>query len=275
LNHRLHWLLLVFFALACATRGAPASSSAASPLAFESAPSMPESALDAGSSTSPSDHALRDRGLSRTDAQTQVPPPNWTEARASLYILARTLDGQVALVGGGARLHSGEQIELHVSVGLPSYVYLIQISAHDKATILYPIPGEPEKMLPDIDYRMPTNANVRFVLDNEVGTERLAFVVMAEPLASGDADVRAMLERLQATNQWSAALAGAAPSSRSSGTGAVPPVRAATETHAAPGHGSGATRGFVRNSAGTGRALDVQPDDRGVAIALFTFEHVP
>lgn len=252
---------------AASTAASPPVNEAASPRASE-APPLPDAAA--------ADRDLVTRGLQRTDAKPSVPPPNWSDTRASMYILARTSKGQVALVGSGAQLHTGEQIELHVSVGRPSYVYLIQISPTDQATILYPAAGESEKMVPGIDYRMPTDPAVRFELDANVGTERLAFVVNEQPLATGDADVRALIEQLRATGRFASGGERAAPSQPAAG--AAPEkarARTAPVTQAGPVHGTGGTRGFKRATAGTGRALDVQPDQAGVALAFFTFDHIP
>jgi len=225
---------------------------------------------------SPVDRELSLRGLKRTDADAAVPPPNWAETRASLYILARTREGQVALVGSGAQLHTGEQIELHVSVGRPSYVYLIQISPNQQTTILYPGEGESDRMLPGTDYRMPTNSKVRFELDANVGPERLAFVVTDRPLATGDADVRALIGQLRATGRWATDSQRAEASEPASGGGlAKQSAGPAAVAKAGPIHGNGGTRGFVRATTGTGRALDVQPDQAGVALAFFDFDHIP
>lgn len=235
-------------------------------------------AVGATSSTpvSPVDSALSTRGLTRTTAGGAVPSADWSKARASLYILARTREGVVALVSSGAKLHTGEQIELHVSVGRPSYVYLIQVSPNQRATILYPEEGEPDRMLPGTDYRMPTNSDVRFALDANVGTERLMFVVSEEPLATGDADLRALITQLRETGRWTDESEAAAAGPRAS-QGAPAGERARTKEgpRNGPVHGAGALRGFVRETTGTGRALDVRPDASGVALAIFTFDHLP
>ncbi len=126
------------------------------------------------------------------------------------------------------------------------------------------------------DYRMPTDPRVRFELDANVGTERLAFGVNEQPLATGDADVRALIEQLRATGRFSAEPERAAKSQpKSSATSASGKGQARTAAQAGPVHGTGGTRGFKRSTEGTGRALDVQPDQAGVALAFFTFDHIP
>jgi hypothetical protein len=270
MNHRSLSFVPLLWCFAC---GAPRPAAGPASTAPSHAP-----ATEATDSTalSPLDRALATRGLIRTDANAKVPAPDWSETRASLYILARTREGAVALVGSGARLHTGEQIELHVSVGRPSYVYLIQVSPNEQAVILYPAEGESDRMLPGTDYRMPTNSEVRFELDTNVGTERLVFVVTEEPLATGDADVRALIAQLRTTGRWTDETERAATGTLASG-GALrrdlaPPAAVAQD---GPIHGAGARRGFIRKATGTGRALDVQPDPAGVALAFFTFDHVP
>ncbi|HEY5377264.1 MAG TPA: DUF4384 domain-containing protein [Polyangiaceae bacterium] len=254
-----NWLLLVSL---LATGGASCTAPAAAPIQ----PRLPARAPNPLQAQA--DQELENRGLYRTDAHPQVAPPNWAETLGSLYILARTRDGQVALVGSGAQLHTGEEIELHVTVGRPAYVYLIQISASDEATILYPVAGEPEKLLPNIDYRMPSNTNVYFKLDNNVGTERLAFIVTEQAFAAGDSGVRALVEELRASGRWATEADGGAPRKPSGAVPAPANARAASDTGSVPQHGTGGTRNF-------GRALDAQPDDTGVSRALFTFEHIP
>jgi Domain of unknown function (DUF4384) len=270
--HRSSWLVLLPLCLACGASQAPPAPVSAPPTpATASAPEV-----RGAPAVSPADRELSARGLTRTDAKAAVSPPNWAETRASLYILARTRGGQVALVGSGAQLHTGEQIELHVSVGRPSYVYLIQISPNEQTTILYPAEGESDRMLPGTDYRMPTSSEVRFELNENVGTERLAFVVTEQPLATGDADVRALIEQLRATGHWPAEPERAATSKPTAG-GAPEKERArpTVVAQAGPIHGAGGVRGFIRKTTGTGRALDVQPDQAGVALAFFTFDHIP
>ena len=277
MNRRLLSLMLPTLCFACgAPQSSPAPVSAAAPtptpIPTNTASVAPTDAPAVA--VSPVERALATRGLIRTEAKAAVPPPNWSDTRASLYILARTREGQVALVGSGAQLHTGEQIELHVSVGRPSYVYLIQISPTEQTTILFPGEGESGRMLPGTDYRMPTNSEVRFELDANVGTERLAFVVTEQPLATGDADVRELIGQLRATGRWTSESERASTGPRDSGP-AKERARAAAVAQQGPVHGKGGTRGFVRTTAGTGRALDVQPDHTGVALAFFTFDHIP
>ncbi|HEY0465942.1 MAG TPA: DUF4384 domain-containing protein, partial [Polyangiaceae bacterium] len=152
------WLVSLPLCVACAAaQSSPAPAPAPAPVppmaantpqhdATSEAAAVPEAAA--------TDRELATRGLKRIDERTNIAPPNWSETRASMYILAHTRQGQVALVGSGAQLHTGEKIELHVSVGRPAFVYLIQISPTDQATILYPVEGESERMVPGIDYRM-------------------------------------------------------------------------------------------------------------------------
>jgi hypothetical protein len=266
-------LMLLPLCFAC---GAPPA-----PLASGSAPPTPDrtsAAVGATDATlvSPADRALANRGLTRTNAGRAVPAPDWSKTRASLYILARTRDGVVALVGSGAELHTGEEIELHVSVGRPSYVYLIQVSPNQQAVILYPVEDESARMLPGTDYRMPTSSEVRFALDANVGTERLVFVVAQEPLATGDADVRALIAQLRETGRWTDEIEPAGKAKPALGRErASDPPRTKVVAQNGPLHGAGALRGFIRKTTGTGRALDVEPDHTGVALAFFTFEHVP
>ncbi len=256
------WLLLVSFPVTCGVSCAPRAAALAPSSPAARAPNALQPAAGA-------DRELEDRGLYRTDENARVAPPNWANAVGSLYIIARTLDGQVALVTSGARLHTGEEIELHVSVGRSAYVYLVQLSARDEATILYPVAGEPEKLAPGVDYRMPADSNVHFKLDDKIGTERLAFIVTERAIASGESGVRALIEQLRATGRWAAAAEGGAPRTSGAGVGAPAGARvAAADTGSVPQHASGGTRDFRR-------ALDAQPDDTGVALAIFTFEHIP
>ncbi|MEP7049355.1 MAG: DUF4384 domain-containing protein [Pseudomonadota bacterium] len=184
--------------------------------------------------------------------------------------MARTRSGEVALVAGGAQLRTGEQIELHVTVGRPAYVHLIQVAESGEATLLYPAEGEPEKMVPGAEYRIPTDPEVRFELDDHIGTERVAFVVTDQPGTAGDA-LHSLIQRVRATGHWPESMP--KPAGAASRAGVAP--RAVTaEQPIAPEHGVSALRGFVRSTGDSGRALDVQPDDTGVAIAVFTFNHI-
>lgn len=226
---------------------------------------------------------LVSRGLKRAEARPRIAPPDWSDTLGSLYVLALTRDGQTAIVGDGARLHSGEQFELHVSVGRPAYVHLVQISGTDQATILYPVEGEPERLMPGVDQRIPTSPDVRFELDDVTGTERLAFIVSEQPLASGDPELRAFVDRMRATGRWPAPTASPSPAKaramQGPSAGAAAPAPSAKsaakfDSPREPLHGTSDVRGIVRRPVQTGRLLDVQPDEKGVAVAFFAFEHV-
>jgi hypothetical protein len=188
-------------------------------------------------------------------------------AFASLSILATTRAGQLALVQSGARLHTGDQIELHVSVARRAYVHLFQISADGSATPLYPADNEPELLESDIEYRIPTNPGVRFELDDKVGTERIALIVTSRALDTEEDALRKFVKGVLSTGKWPHDAHRRAQATASAPRRADLPSR--------PLSGAGALRGFVRATTKAGRALEVEPDEGGVAVATFAFDHVP
>jgi hypothetical protein len=213
------------------------------------------------------------RGLRRVEHDFAPASPDWSRTFAAFYMLAATADGRLALVQPGAKLRTGEQIEFQVRVAHPAYVHLILLTNDGGATLLYPVDGEPERMEPGQWYRVPGKAGTRFELDAHTGTERVAFVVTDKPLEAQDAALRDLVQQARAAGAWSPSPA--APAAKSPRTGATASPRAAEDPHPGPELGAGATRGLIRSSGTSGRALDVALDPTGVAVANFSFEHMP
>jgi hypothetical protein len=273
------WALgVAVWSLACSSRPVATSAENATTSIVETATNPattePEAAHEpsiANAELRAPEEALETRGLKRVTAGSPVPPPDWKQALVSLFVLAQTRRGDLALVKNGATLHTGDRLSFHVRVGRPAHVYLVQVFSDQRAALLYPVEAEPELVNPGVDHRIPAGAGATFELDDKTGTERVVLIASERALGSAEPALELAIRRV---NQQGAPGMNAE-KSRKPQARAAKPAQAEDDPHPGPSRLDGQTRGKTLDSGNSGRALDVQSDAGGIAMATMTFKHLP
>lgn len=211
-------------------------------------------------------------------------PPDGNQAFVSLSILAWAPTRKPAYVQSGAKLHTGQQLAFHLWVARPASVYLIEVFPTGRAVLLYPENGKAERLEPQVKHRVPADPTASFVLDDEIGTERVLLIASERPLGSNEQALSYLVEHVKTAGRWPAE--NARPAAQRKGA----PARAEgrrPEAGQDPAQGPGflseehrgpsdqPTRGIRLDPGSSGRALDLQPDAAGIAVATLQFEHLP
>lgn len=229
--------------------------------------------------------AGQDRGVEKVSAsEVSVPLALTVRVNGKAGRLLRALDP-------GDTLHSGDLVELVVSVDRPAFVYIVQRFPDGSAAVLHPESGDLQ--LPAaLETRLP-EPGAWYQLDQTVGEEHLYVVASERPLSDADREVAEALARVRTEGTLEApAVAPAAPprpapvatpkseatSSRpvAGGSGSGPSRPApAPEAGAPPAAGrlTFATRGLVK--AVVEGVAEVEADSAGIAIYQFWFRHEP
>lgn len=216
----------------------------------------------------------------------------------------------------GATLKSGERIAMRLGSSTPVYVYVLQFFPDGSAAVLFPEPGEVNR----VPRAMRIPASGWFELDDVVGEENVYIVASKRPLREADESVRDTVAHVRTTNSIppdaklaieklaaeSAAAGGSGDSGFASnsakrdddGAGAAgdhrskgePAARRRRPKHrptrrrkavgsprlADPPRASLLSRGLSRVSDDReGIRVELETDDDGLAVYLFTLQHAP
>lgn len=218
-------------------------------------------------------------------------------ARFTLRVEAER-DGRRFGVGSGARLRSGDHLQMFVGADRDVFVQVIQYFADGGVTVLYPL--DESGFLPaGVTLRIPREG-YWLRLDEAVGEEHVYFVVSTQPLSEVDEVVAGAVERIRASAGATAppqTLASArspaagrrtAPpvspgppaASTATGTSASAPAERPGEPAPAPPADPGPPQGFGLVNRGLVRVAGpegavVELDEAGLAIHRFWFFHDP
>lgn len=181
-------------------------------------------------------------------------------------------------LSAGGQLRSGEIIVVDVELYQPAHVYIINVNASGKSTLLYPdAKYERETRLDRGTHRLPPKRSDSpyIKMDAEVGTEHLLIIATPAPIRDVDGELGEMVARLQ-RGESPVVIHNDRPSPKrraSGGPGTRKTIDQAlfeANTAVVPELRS---RGGHRARA-DGAAIDANAGDDGVIVIPFKFEHI-
>ncbi len=285
---------LALWLLTSACRGGTSSSLPPDPddaaLVSDHTTREPPSFQENTEATPGSDLDLRKRGGVRAkdswDAASEL-RDRWL----TVTVQTRASNGNWWTLAAGGQIRTGEVLVTEVELLRPAHVYVINVSASGRATLLYPeATYEQDALLGEGFHRLPPERSeypyIR--LDQEIGTERLYIIASPEPIARVDQHLGTLVTQLQ-RGESPAVLRNDRPSTGAASNVRSPKNRPRNRISGKPRSreriersifeaNEGAipdlnSRGGYRSRA-DGAAIDAKAGDDGVVVVPFQFEHI-
>jgi hypothetical protein len=207
----------------------------------------------------------------------------------TVTLQTRASNGNWWTLAAGGEIRTGEVLITEVELLRPAHVYVINVSASGRTTLLYPVATyERDALLGQGFHRLPPERSeypyIR--LDHEIGTERLYVIASPEPIVRVDRDLGTLVTQLQC-GESPAVLRNDQPSTGPASTAKLPEKRPQTLKSARSREriersifeaNQGAipdlnSRGGYRTRV-SGAAIDAKAGDDGVVVVPFQFEHI-
>ena len=200
-------------------------------------------------------------------AAAALPPP-----AVSLSLWVRHSKDSWRSVAPHSTLREGEQFALVFRVRQPAFVWLFESAPTGEMTQIFPSPGASALVDPSVTHRLPVDAQKSFGLHGPAGLERVVIVSSRKPLRADRVLPRLIRAALNARPS-----AAARPARANSTAGAAAGVR--RDPHPDPEHELEFSRGWTEGDsfgeAGPGQSLELEADHDGLAVGVFSFQHLP
>jgi hypothetical protein len=90
-------------------------------------------------------------------------------------------DGKLRFVRPDFKFKSGDKIRLRLATNFDGYVSVLNIGSSGRVTLLYPVNGLNNRVLPTTDFAIPQGNNW-IVFDNQKGTETVSVILSENPV---------------------------------------------------------------------------------------------
>jgi hypothetical protein len=124
-----------------------------------------------------------------------VPPANLAANTLIAVSVCAQLSGTAQWVGvrDGAVLHPGDAVAIHLRLGRPAYVHVVQLQ-NDEATTLWPISGAAaQRLQPGVAHQIPSE-DFLMRLDSRTGLIRMFVIASERPVRDVDEDLWNLIE---------------------------------------------------------------------------------
>lgn len=211
-------------------------------------------------------------GREFADRSSEVLRKGAARAAVSLSLWVKHSNDSWRSVAPDSALREGEQFALVFRVRQPAFVWLFESDPNGETTQIFPSPGASVLVDPSVTHRLPGEAQGSFGLHGPAGLERVVIVSSRKPLRADRVLPRLVRAALDARPS-----AAARTGRSSSAAGVTGVVR--RDPHPDPEHALEFTRTWTEGDslgeAGPGQSLDLEADRDGVAVGVFSFQHLP
>lgn len=231
-----------------------------------------------------SDADLQARGAFRVNECNET-ASEFEDPWLTLTIQTQGIDGEWWAVSAGGSLRSGEIIVVDVKLYRPVYIYIVNVDASGKSTLLYPDVGsERGSLLGTGVHRLPpVDSEFPYIkLDSDVGWEYIFVIATPVPVATIDDTLGRLVGRLKMQESPTVVTQGSRRSSGKRSSAVTQPQRQletrvdvddalfAANAAAIPELSS---RGGYRSHV-EGAAIDARGGIDNVAVVPFLFKHI-
>lgn len=249
------------------------------PTARHTAPPPPSSEPLNDAPGSPDD--LQARGAFRAieDGDGRNATPELADRWLTVTIKTQATDLSWWAIAAGGQLRSGEVVVVDVDLYRPAHVYVINVSATGRSTLLYPAAViEEDTQLDRGRHRLPPKrSDAPYIkLDDEIGVEHFFIIATLEPIRDADDKLGEMVERL-GRGESPVVMVRDTPSSPRRRASGGPVTRKTTDEELFEANAAVIpamrSRGSFR-AYPNGAAIDAKAGGDGVVVVPFRLEHI-
>lgn len=220
---------------------------------------------------------LQARGAFRVENDEET-PPGLAEPWITVNMQTRAGDGSWWTLPAGGQLRSGEVFVVEIDLYRPAHVYVVNVSASGRSTLLYPdAEHEQDTRLERGSHRLPpARSDEPYIkMDAEVGTEHFFIIATPAPVQDVDDALGELIAKLRrAESPDVVSRVNRSPRRRASGR---PPTRetrddALFEANTAAIPALRSRGGYRARTAGA--AIDARAGDDGVVVIPLRLEHI-